>query len=263
LKRTSQPAHHTQVNNHSVVIAEKHNQHDLFSPEVSPWECVGVLWVSGGSPKGSWELGGGLQGVVWPDPNVVEARCDNGLVRGHAYSITRIKYCDIQTPRVSGKIPLVRIRNPWGNEAEWVGPWVTRVKNGSSFLLRRKKRWDFLTNFTMLEMTNLNPDSLEDEDIIGSVQHKWEMSVFEGAWIRGSSSGGCRNFLDTFWHNPQYRITLTEVDDDDDNKCTVIVALMQKNRRSQRKLGLECLTIGFAIYYVSQDFCSCGRNSHV
>lgn len=57
---------------------------------------------------------------------------------------------------------------------------------------------------------------------------------------------------DTFWHNPQYRITLTEVDDDDDdNKCTVIVALMQKNRRSQRKLGLECLTIGFAIYHVS------------
>lgn len=54
---------------------------------------------------------------------MVEARCDNGLVRGHAYSITRIKYCEIQTPRVSGKIPLVRIRNPWGNEAEWVGPW--------------------------------------------------------------------------------------------------------------------------------------------
>ena len=27
------------------------------------------------------------------------------------------------TPRVSGKIPLIRIRNPWGNEAEWNGPW--------------------------------------------------------------------------------------------------------------------------------------------
>ncbi|XP_063857793.1 calpain-B-like [Scylla paramamosain] len=200
-----------------------------------------------------------------PDPNVVEARCDNGLVRGHAYSITRIKYCDIQTPRVSGKIPLVRIRNPWGNEAEWVGPWSDKSQEWQFIPPEEKEEmgltfkhdgefWmsfkDFLTNFTMLEMTNLNPDSLEDEDIIGSVQHKWEMSGFEGAWIRGSSSGGCRNFLDTFWHNPQYRITLTEVDDDDDNKCTVIVALMQKNRRSQRKLGLECLTIGFAIYYL-------------
>jgi calpain, invertebrate len=28
----------------------------------------------------------------------------------------------------------------------------------------------------------------------------------------------------------------------------VIVALMQKNRRSQRHQGLECLTIGFAVY---------------
>lgn len=52
-----------------------------------------------------------------------------------------------------------------------------------------------MTNFTMLELTNLNPDSLEDEDITGSVQHKWEMSVFEGAWIRGSTAGGCRNNL--------------------------------------------------------------------
>nr|AAT77811.1 calpain B [Gecarcinus lateralis] len=210
---------------------------------------------------------GSLMGCsIDPDPNVVEARCDNGLIRGHAYSITRIKYCDIETPRVSGKIPLVRIRNPWGNEAEWVGSWSDKSPEWQFIPPEEKEEmgltfehdgefWmsfkDFLTNFTMLEMTNLNPDSLEDEDITGSVQHKWEMSVFEGAWIRGSTAGGCRNFLDSFWHNPQYRITLSEVDDDDDdNKCTVIVALMQKNRRSQRKLGLECLTIGFAIYHL-------------
>lgn len=58
-------------------------------------------------------------------------------------------------------------------------------------------------------------------------------------------------FSDTFWHNPQYRITLTDVDEgDDEEKCTVIVALMQKNRRSQRNIGMDCLTIGFAIYHV-------------
>lgn len=54
---------------------------------------------------------------------------------------------------------------------------------------------------------------------------------------------------ETFWHNPQYRITLEHPDEDDD-KCTVIVALMQKNRRAQRRMGAECLTIGFAIYHV-------------
>lgn len=58
---------------------------------------------------------------------------------------------------------------------------------------------------------------------------------------------------ETFWCNPQYRITLTEVDeDDDDNKCTCIVALMQKNRRQIKTVsGEELLTLGFAIYYVS------------
>lgn len=56
-------------------------------------------------------------------------------------------------------------------------------------------------------------------------------------------------FLETFWHNPQYRITL-EYPDEDDDKSTVIVALMQKNRRAQRRMGADCLTIGFAVYYV-------------
>ena len=55
----------------------------------------------------------------------------------------------------------------------------------------------------------------------------------------------------TFSYNPQYVVNLTDPDEEDDEeKCTVIVALMQKNRRAQRKLGLDCLTIGFAIYHV-------------
>lgn len=58
-----------------------------------------------------------------PDPNVLEAETPQGLIRGHAYSITRVKYVDISTPNQTGKIPLVRLRNPWGNEAEWNGPW--------------------------------------------------------------------------------------------------------------------------------------------
>ena len=30
---------------------------------------------------------------------------------------------DIKTSKVQGKIPLVRVRNPWGNECEWRGAW--------------------------------------------------------------------------------------------------------------------------------------------
>lgn len=41
-------------------------------------------------------------------------------------------------------------------------------------------------------------------------------------------------------------------EDDEDGLCTIIVALMQKNRRSRRNMGMDCLTVGFAIYHVTE-----------
>ena len=38
-----------------------------------------------------------------PDPNVTEAKTDVGLIRGHAYSITKVVRAKIETPRASGK----------------------------------------------------------------------------------------------------------------------------------------------------------------
>lgn len=100
---------------------------------------------------------------------------------------------------------------------------------------------------------------------------KWEMSVFEGEWVQGATAGGCRNYLESkffflksfeklciiekvlisaFWQNPQYIVTLENPDEhDNDGLCTIIVALMQKNRRCRRA---DCLTIGFAIYRVTE-----------
>lgn len=52
---------------------------------------------------------------------------------------------------------------------------------------------DFVTYFTRLEICNLNPDSLLEDET--SDRKKWEMSVFEGEWVRGATAGGCRNFL--------------------------------------------------------------------
>ncbi|XP_012522095.2 calpain-B isoform X6 [Monomorium pharaonis] len=200
---------------------------------------------------------------IEPDPNIVEAETPQGLIRGHAYSITCVRNVEIQMPNRYGTIPLLRLRNPWGNEAEWNGPWSDQSPEWRFIPDHEKEElgltfdqdgefWmsfqDFTRYFTQLEICNLNPDSLTVDDInVG--KKRWEMSVFEGEWVRGVTAGGCRNFLDTFCHNPQYRITLENPDDDDD-KCTVIIALMQKNRRAQKRMGADCLTIGFAIYHL-------------
>ena len=51
---------------------------------------------------------------------------------------------------------------------------------------------DFGTHFSRLEIVNLNPDSLEEDE---TDSKKWVTSNFEGSWVRGSSAGGCRNHL--------------------------------------------------------------------
>ncbi|XP_013145640.1 PREDICTED: calpain-B-like isoform X3 [Papilio polytes] len=201
---------------------------------------------------------------IEPDPNILEAETPAGLIRGHAYSVTRVKYVDIETPGRAGKIPLLRLRNPWGNEAEWNGPWSDKSPEWRFIPESEKEElgltfdddgefWmsfkDFVNHFSRVEICNLNPDSLDPEECPEGCTKKWEMSVFEGEWVRGVTAGGCRNYLESFWKNPQYTVTLKDVDEgDDENKCTIIVALMQKNRRSQRHQGLECLTVGFAVY---------------
>ncbi|XP_054281756.1 calpain-A isoform X3 [Macrosteles quadrilineatus] len=201
---------------------------------------------------------------IEPDPSVTEMQTRDGLVKGHAYSITRVQSVDINTPNMSGKIPLLRLRNPWGNEAEWNGPWSDKspewrfipehekqeiglvFENDGEFWMSYR---DFIKHFMRLEICNLNPDSLTEDELTASDKKRWEMSVFEGEWVRGVTAGGCRNYLQSFAHNPQYRITLTDVDEDDEeNKCTIVIGLMQKNRRSQRRLGRDCLTVGFAVY---------------
>uniref|UniRef100_A0A8C9UYW3 Calpain-3 n=1 Tax=Scleropages formosus TaxID=113540 RepID=A0A8C9UYW3_SCLFO len=186
-----------------------------------------------------------------------ETRTATGLVKGHAYSVTGVE------EQKETRIRLVRLRNPWG-QVEWNGPWSDNSKEWLSISKAEKEKlqqqnaedgefWmsfdDFKKNFTKIEICNLTPDALEDDKI-----HKWTVSVNEGRWVRGCSAGGCRNYPDTFWTNPQYRLRLLEEDDDpDDNEvaCSFVVALMQKNRRKDRKLGANLFTIGFSIYEVS------------
>ncbi|KAK1803032.1 hypothetical protein P4O66_021568 [Electrophorus voltai] len=180
-----------------------------------------------------------------------EAQTSTGLVKGHAYSITGLEEVNYR----GRKVRLIRVRNPWG-QVEWNGPWSDKSREWSYIDAADKTRlqqnstedgefWmefeDFKANYDRVEICNLTPDSLTD-----NTKKKWATNMLEGNWIRGSTSGGCRNFIDTFWMNPQFKLRLEDADGD--GQCNVLVALMQKNRRRLRKEGLDLETIGFAIY---------------
>ncbi|XP_030588517.1 calpain-9 [Archocentrus centrarchus] len=194
-----------------------------------------------------------------------EAKTSTGLVKGHAYSITGLEEVNVR----GQKVQLIRIRNPWG-EVEWNGAWSDNSREWNYIDTAEKTRilqnsaedgefWmefeDFRRNYDKVEICNMTPDSLTDD-----TKQQWEVTVFEGNWIRGSTAGGCRNYIDTFWTNPQFKLALEDTDDDDD-VCSVVIALMQKNRRKLRKEGLDMETIGFAVYeapdgedHVGKDF---------
>uniref|UniRef100_A0A8C1JIV4 Calpain 1, (mu/I) large subunit b n=1 Tax=Cyprinus carpio TaxID=7962 RepID=A0A8C1JIV4_CYPCA len=187
----------------------------------------------------------------------MEAVTFKKLVKGHAYSVTGLREVNFRGSRER----LIRIRNPWG-QVEWTGAWSDNSSewNGIDPAEREEMNnhmedgefWmpfqEFKRQFSRLEICNLTPDALSEDSL-----NFWNTIKFNGTWRRGSTAGGCRNNPNTFWINPQYKITLLEEDDDpedDEVACSFLVALMQKDRRRYRKQGQDMHTIGFALYEV-------------
>ncbi|KAM4694197.1 calpain-8-like [Discoglossus pictus] len=184
------------------------------------------------------------------------------LVRGHAYSVTGAEEVLFR----DRKEKLIRLRNPWG-KVEWTGPWSDEAQEWNQIdpkvraALQKKSDdgefWmafsDFLKQYSILEICILSPGTL-----LCSEQHKWDVTLFNGSWIPGFNAGGCQERSATFWTNPQFRITLDEPDDDhvDSNQkasCTIIIGLMQKNRRKHRRIGEDFLRIGYSLYRIPSE----------
>uniref|UniRef100_A0A665T3K6 Calpain-2 catalytic subunit n=1 Tax=Echeneis naucrates TaxID=173247 RepID=A0A665T3K6_ECHNA len=187
-----------------------------------------------------------------------EAVTSQKLVKGHAYSVTSAAEAEYR----GDKEKLIRIRNPWG-QVEWTGAWSdnSRWRGRLSHCAEDGEFWmsfsDFLRHYSRLEICNLTPDALSDDNL-----SKWALSKFEGSWRRGSTAGGCRNYPNTFWTNPQFVIKLEEEDDDPDDGesgCSFVIGLIQKNRRRMRKMGEDMHTMGFAIYELPVMCQFCGQ----
>ncbi|VDD83095.1 unnamed protein product [Mesocestoides corti] len=192
------------------------------------------------------------------DPNEVEADGPLGLIMGHAYSIT-----DVRTIRDYGgsELQMVRLRNPWGNDKEWVGPWSDKSPEWAR--ISPEERMEI--GLTFDNDGEFCPEFDQIESKRGPPKRKWEMTRHEGEWLRNSTAGGCLNnrgmlcplatskvtlvcpFLNhTFHMNPQIRVSVVDADEaDDDPTGTIVVGLLQKGMREKRQLAFS---IGYAIY---------------
>ncbi|XP_035672560.1 calpain-9-like isoform X3 [Branchiostoma floridae] len=222
-------------------------RYDTTDPSKLPGDLYKILQKAfeRGSTMGCSGIKGGSAGL--------EAIQDNGLVQQHAYSITG--FAEVEGTQ------LVRIRNPWG-KTEWKGPWGDQsdewngVDEGTKEELGIVQRddgefWmsfeDFLTYWKNIEICNLTPDSMGDDD---DDKLRWNVNNMNGRWIKNESAGGCANFRQSsFAANPQFKVNLTDADDgDDDDMASCLVSLLQKDRRKQKHLGKTNLFLGFYMY---------------
>ncbi|XP_015417911.1 PREDICTED: calpain-12 [Myotis davidii] len=178
--------------------------------------------------------------------NQGEYRTEDGLVKGHAYSVTGTHKMSLGFT----KVRLLRLRNPWGR-VEWTGPWsdscprwdVLPPEWRDALLVRKEdgEFWmelqDFLRHFNTVQICSLSPEVLgprpagggwallePDEEDEEDEDGPWGCWAAAGA--RGPARGG--------------RVP----------KCTVLLSLIQRNRRCLRAQGLTYLTVGFHVFQV-------------
>lgn len=188
-----------------------------------------------------------------------------GLVGLHEYSVTGAEKVYME----DGEVNLIRIRNPHGPvSGEWRGAWSDRssvwaaideeqkdllnlvVREDGEFWISEE---DFLQHFHLIDICHLDPGSLTLESSDEGCEKVWQVAKFEGSWVPGFTAGGSGKWFST---NPQYMVTLQEPVKDD--MCTVIVALLQKNRRWIQSHDEMWLPISFFIYQV-EDLDGCPR----
>ncbi|XP_069028560.1 calpain-1 catalytic subunit-like [Embiotoca jacksoni] len=179
----------------------------------------------------------------------------NGLVEGHAYTLTGVK----QMMSRGQLVHLVRVLNPWG-KGEWNGDWSDRsslwqtvssqdrnmcltVDNDGEFWMTLE---DFCKFYTELDICGLTPDFLD-----GNSSGHWKTSMYEGRWVAGTTAGGCMNNRDSYWTNPQYRVMVCGGSSQRNEEKNMLVSLMQKHDKRNRHM-VQNLHIGFSIFELTE-----------
>lgn len=184
----------------------------------------------------------------------------NGLVQGHAYTVTGVNQLMSQGQAVK----LVRVWNPWGR-GEWNRDWSDKSSlwQTVSSLDREKclhnhndgEFWmtleDFCRFYSDLDICCLCPDFLD-----GSSSCHWKTSYHEGRWVAGTTAGGCINYRESFWTNPQYRVKIDKLSSEcasEQNEKNMLVSLMQKPDKRNRRF-VQNIHIGFSVFEVPEEY---------
>ena len=197
-------------------------------------------------------------------PGKDEGKTDrHGIVPGHAYSITKV----IKLEDKGKQHQLIRVRNPWGNSKEWNGEWCdahikrlpaeTKAKHDivdeddGEFYVSMN---DLLKQFKDVSICHIKQDR-KGRSNDASVNGFYEVKAVHGSWKSGVNAGGCRNHLETFATNPQYKVTIKDADLDNDKMATLIISLMQKGARTKEGKDIEDAYqyIGFYVYSIKES----------
>lgn len=150
----------------------------------------------------------------------------------------------------------MRLRDPmslgnFGNGGGYNGDWSSLSNSWDRVSVQERDRllgqldigdfWmsfaDLTQIFTHLECVHLDSDTARDEPSLSDKSRKWLMRMYQGAWRKGVTAGGCRNNPDSFHINPQLQLFLNEKED-------VIISLNQHS-------VMEPKVIGFTLYNLS------------
>lgn len=209
-----------------------------------------------------YDRGGIISCSIKAEPHEIELKMANGLVKGHAYSVTAVKKVRLGHGLMAyfknETIPMIRMRNPWG-KTEWKGAWSDSSEEWAkvgdterdNLGITVEDDGEFWMSFSdwCKYFTDADACRLINTSVI-SVHKRWHEVVHFGSWTKNAEPllnrcGGCANHKSTFLQNPQYLFDVTKEADE------VLIALQQKDLKSHRQYGQgENLSIGFGIFRV-------------
>uniref|UniRef100_A0A8C5DQR3 Calpain-1 catalytic subunit-like n=1 Tax=Gouania willdenowi TaxID=441366 RepID=A0A8C5DQR3_GOUWI len=192
--------------------------------------CGSYTDMSAGTPaEALMDFTGGVH-MTWPtftalyvcgsQGSTSNTLSSNGLVLGHAYTVTGVEQVTTNRGKV---VNLVRLWNPWG-KGEWNGDWSDRLHES----VFRMTVDDFCSFYSDLDICGMSPDFLDRNS------SRWWTLSYEGQWVAGTTAGGCGNNTDSFWTNPQYPIEIRAEQFDSNCEKNLLVSLLQKHDKRNR-----------------------------